>query len=59
LQGAHDGECVAHGVQQMHAVGGAERVGAGDPGDGWSGADCQVGGAAMGQIAPVGDFPET
>ena len=102
LQGVHDGEGVAHGVQQVHPVGGAERVGAAEPADGWAGTDGagahdqgvvgqllwgaggvedvegvlvdvdaggagvgqhphagggQVGGGAMGQVGPVGDFP--
>ena len=34
LEGAHDGEGVAYGVQQVHPVDGAEGVGAGQAGDG-------------------------
>ena len=33
LQGLHDGEGVAHRVQQVHPVVGAERAGPGQPGD--------------------------
>ena len=33
FQGAHDGEGVAHRVQQVHPVGGAEGIRAGQPGD--------------------------
>ena len=39
LQGVHDGEGVAHRVQQVHPVGGAERVGAAEPANGWAGTD--------------------
>ena len=34
LEGAHDGEGVAHRVQQVHPVGGAEGIRAGQAGDG-------------------------
>ena len=33
LKRAHDGERVAHGVEQMHAVSGAERIGSLEPGN--------------------------
>ena len=98
LQGAHEGEGVAHRVQQVHAVGGAELVQAADRGPDRDGAGAddelvvadqlvgaagggdqelaggdvdaagggvqpqphpgglQVGGGAVGEVAPVGDL---